>query len=63
MAKKKGKKTKRRVFFLGLGSLLIIIVTTFSIGRYWVEIFAKYQEKQQLEKKLTRKRRSFKSGC
>lgn len=53
MAKKKNKKTKRRILFLGLGSLAIIAVTTFSIGRYWVEIFAKYQEKKQLEKKLT----------
>ena len=52
MAKKKNKKTKRRLLFLGLGSLVIIAVTTFSIGRYWVEILAKYQEKKQLEKKL-----------
>ena len=37
----KNKKTKRRIIFLGLG------------GRYWVEILAKYQEKKQLEKKLT----------
>ncbi len=49
----KNKKTKRRIIFLGLGSFIIIIVTTFSIGRYWVEILAKYQEKKQLEKKLT----------
>ena len=54
MAKRsKNKKTKRRIIFLGLGSFIIIIVTTFSIGRYWVEILAKYQEKKQLEKKLT----------
>ena len=54
MAKKKNKKARRRIFFLGLGSFIIIVVTTFSIGRYWVEILAKYQEKKQLEKKLTR---------
>lgn len=51
--KKKDGKTIRRLIFLGFGSLLIIVVTTFSIGRYWVEIFEKYQEKKQLEKKLT----------
>ena len=54
MAKKKKKDGKaiRRILFLGFGSLFIIIVTTFSIGRYWVEIFAKYKEKKQLEKEL-----------
>lgn len=52
-ARKKARKTKRRILFLGLGSFLIIVVTTFSIGRYWVEIFAKYQEKKILEQKLT----------
>ncbi len=52
--KKKNKKAKRRIIFLGLGSLVIIAVTTFSIGRYWVEILAKYQEKKQLEKKLVK---------
>lgn len=53
MAKKKNKKTRCRLILLGLGSLVIIVGTTFSIGRYWVEILAKYQEKKQLEKKLT----------
>jgi len=52
--KKKNKKAKRRILFLGFGSLIIIAVTTFSIGRYWVEILEKYQEKKQLEKKLTK---------
>ena len=30
------------------------MITTISIGHYWVEIFAKYQEKKQLEKKLVK---------
>ena len=38
--------------FLGLGSVIVIVAMTFTIGKYWVEIFEKYQEKQTLEKKL-----------
>ena len=49
--KSKVKKT-RRILFLGVGSLLIIIAMTFTIGRYWVEIFDKYQEKKRLEEEL-----------
>ena len=40
-SKSKVKKT-RRILFLGAGSLIIIVVMTFTIGRYWVEIFDKY---------------------
>ncbi len=46
------KLKKRRFLFLGLGSIAIIVVMTFTIGRYWIEIFEKYQEKKSLEKKL-----------
>ena len=49
--KSKIKKT-RRLLFLGVGSLVVIIVMTFTIGRYWVEIFDKYQEKKKLEEEL-----------
>ena len=38
--------------FLGVGSLVVIVVMTFTIGRYWVEIFDKYQEKKKLEEEL-----------
>lgn len=50
-AKSKVKKT-RRVLFLGMGSLVVIVVTTFTIGKYWVEIFEKYQEKKELEEQF-----------
>ena len=43
---------KRRILFLGLSSVIIIFVTTFTIGKYWVEIFEKYQEKKILEDEL-----------
>ena len=51
--KKNGKKKRnRRMLFLGLGSIAIIITMTLTIGKYWVEIFDKYKEKQELEEKL-----------
>lgn len=54
MAKKKGKiKTRRRLLILGLMSIFVIVVMTFTIGRYWVEIFEKYNEKNNLDKELT----------
>ena len=53
MAKNKTKmKARRRMIFLGLTSIAIIFVRTFTIGRYWVEIFDKYQEKKMLEEEL-----------
>lgn len=54
MAKKRNKvKAKRRMLFLGLTSIIIICAMTFTIGKYWVEIYEKYQEKKDLEKELT----------
>ncbi|MBE6157732.1 MAG: septum formation initiator family protein [Firmicutes bacterium] len=49
MSKKKSKKRKR-LFSLVLISLAIIGFTTFTIGKYWVEIYDKYREKKELEK-------------
>ncbi len=50
MAKKKSKKKAKRMFFLGLSSMAVIVFTTFTIGKYWVEIYDKYKEKRTLEK-------------
>ena len=52
--KKKTVKMKRtrRMLLLGLGSVAIIITMTLTIGKYWVDIFDKYREKQELEEKL-----------
>ena len=53
MAKSEGKgKTRIRAVYLGLLSLIIIFVMTFTIGKYWIEIFDKYQEKKILEEEL-----------
>lgn len=45
-------KAKRRLFLLGFSSFLIIFVMTFTIGKYWVEIIDKYQEKRALDNEL-----------
>ena len=45
-------KRRRRILFLGLSSVIVIFVTTFTIGKYWIEIYDKYQEKEKLEKEL-----------
>ncbi len=51
--KKTSKKIRvRRVLFLGLASVFIIFVTTYTIGKYWFEIFEKYQEKNKLKEEL-----------
>ena len=53
MAKSKAKtKRRRRMLFLGLTSVFVIGITTFTIGKYQIEIYDKYQEKKELEKEL-----------
>lgn len=49
---KKNKKALKRMFILGFSSLAIIIGTTYTIGKYWIEIYDKYQEKKELKAKL-----------
>ncbi len=54
MAKNNSKvKSFRRLFLLGVSSIAIIFVMTFTIGKYWVEIFDKYREKKLLDNELT----------
>lgn len=50
--KRKTKKSIKRMVILGMMSLAIIIGTTYTIGKYWIEIYDKYQEKKELKKKL-----------
>lgn len=53
MAKyKKRLKPKKTAILLMLVSLATIFVMTLSIGKYWVEIIDKYQEKNELEMEL-----------
>ena len=53
MAKTKTKtKSRRRMLFLGLTSIIVIVATTFTIGKYWIEIYDKYQEQKRLKKKF-----------
>lgn len=50
--KRKNKKAGRRMIFLGLTSILVITFTALTIGKYWIEIYQKYQENKELDKKL-----------
>ncbi len=50
--KKRVKKSRLRMVFLGLTSVVIIVTTLCTIGHYWVEIYNKYKEKKELDKKL-----------
>lgn len=52
MAKRR-KKVRTRFFLLGFTSIFIICAVTFTIGKYWIEIFDKYKEKKILENELT----------
>ena len=53
MAKNNGKvKARRRILLLGFGSIFIIFAMTFTVGKYWVEIYEKYQEKKVLDDEL-----------
>ena len=45
-------RLRKRSILLGIASIFVIVFMTFSIGRYWVEIYDKYQEKKELEKEL-----------
>ena len=45
-------KKRRRMLFLGTFSLVTIIFTTYTMGKYWVEIYDKSHEKEQLSKEL-----------
>lgn len=51
--KKKSKKSIKRLFLLGITSIAVIVGTTYTIGKYWVEIYDKYQEKRELKNKLS----------
>ena len=50
--KQKIKKRNMRMLLLGVSSLAIIVALTTTIGKYWVLIFNKYEEKKNLEIKL-----------
>ncbi len=55
MAKTKKHKLRQKIFrFLvfGISSIAVIILVTFTLGKYWVEIYSKYQEKKELENEL-----------
>lgn len=46
------KKKKRRFLLFGLTSIAVLTLMTLTIGKYWVTIYEKYQEKKELEQEL-----------
>ena len=52
MAKRHKKKKKIGPILLLCLSFAIIIFTTFTIFKYWIEIYSKYKEKGELQKEL-----------
>lgn len=52
--KKSRNKKRKRLVLLGGISIAIIIFTTYTTGKYWVQIYDKYQENKQLDKKLAK---------
>ncbi len=40
------------MLFLGVSSIAIIIGTTYTIGKYWIEIYDKHKEKKELKNEL-----------
>ena len=49
--KKKKSKSKKFLLFV-IFSFFVVLVMTFTVGKCWIEIYQKYQEKELLEKKL-----------
>ncbi len=50
--KKQARKKVKRFFLFGIGSIVAITLTTYTLGKYWVDIYSKYQEKKVLDKEL-----------
>ena len=69
MSSKANKKTtskvhRRRFLILGTFSIIVIAFTTYTTGKYWVEIYNKYPENKQLKqdlKKLKKKEAALKA--
>jgi len=45
------------MLILGTFSLVTIVVTTYTMGKYWIEIYDKSQEKDKLNKELKQLKR------
>ena len=59
-------KNKRRIIILGAFSLVTITFTTYTIGKYWIEIYQKSKEKTKLTnqlKKLEKKESSLRADA
>lgn len=50
-------KKRKRILLLGSFSILVICFTTYTTGKYWVQIYSKYKEGKQLSIKLKKLKR------
>lgn len=46
------RKKRNRFLLLGSFSIVVIVFTTYTTGKYWVQIYEKYQENKRLDKEL-----------
>lgn len=45
-------KKRRRLLILGTFSIVTITLTTYTMGKYWIQIYSKSHEKEKLTKEL-----------
>ena len=63
---KNSKKKRRRLLILGTFSIVTIVFTTYTMGKYWVQIYEKTHEKEELSlelKKLKKKESSLRADA
>ena len=63
---KNSKKKRRRLLILGTFSIVTIVFTTYTMGKYWVQIYEKTHEKEDLSlelKKLKKKESSLRADA
>ena len=52
-------KKRRRLLILGTFSLTTIVFTTYTMGKYWVQIYDKKQERDKLSQELKKLKKNF----
>lgn len=63
---KNSKKKRRRLLILGTFSIVTIVFTIYTMGKYWVQIYEKTHEKEDLSlelKKLKKKESSLRADA
>ncbi len=50
-------RKKHKMMFLTVFSVLVICLTTYTMGKYWIQIYDKSKEKEKLTKELKQLRK------